>query len=269
MHQSPPAGCQIEGERAGWPLVTGRPQPLLRRLLVGDHIGVTAAVAPHRLLIPASAAVPLVIKLVDSRHRPPAFLHGAHGGYSLMEGDCARSYLSVLMAPLGAYRLLGRPVTELAGTVVDIEDVFGHDGRRLIEAVREQPTWPRRFAVLDRFLARAAERGPRPAPEVFQAWRRIVGSGGGVPIGWLADEVGWSHKHLISRFLQQVGLTPKRAARLVRFERVRDRMRTGDPPRWDQLAADDGYADQAHLIRDFRAFTGLTPTEYLRRAGTP
>ena len=130
--------------------MSGRPHPLLRGLLTRDYLGVPRDAEPHRLLIPATAAVPLVVKLCDSPHRPPAFLHGVHDRYTLMDGDCAPSYLSVWMAPLGAYRVLGRPVGELGDTVVDAGDVFGADGRRLMEAVREEPTWRRRFALVDR-----------------------------------------------------------------------------------------------------------------------
>jgi AraC-like DNA-binding protein len=67
---------------------------------------------------------------------------------------------------------------------------------------------------------------------------------------------------LITRFRQQVGLPPKTAARLIRFDAVWRRLADRPPARWDQIAAECGYADQAHLIRDFRQFTGATPTEF-------
>jgi methylphosphotriester-DNA--protein-cysteine methyltransferase len=65
------------------------------------------------------------------------------------------------------------------------------------------------------------------------------------------------------RFKQQVGLPPKTAARLARFGQVWRRLATHPPARWDELAADSGYADQAHLIRDFRQFTGASPAAFL------
>lgn len=263
----PPTGWRVEHAPPGGPRASARPHPLLRGLLARDYVGVPRGAEPHRLLIPATAAVPLVVKVCDSPHRPAAFLYGVHDHYTLMDGDCAPSYLSVWMAPLGAYRLLGRPVGELGDTVVDARDVFGADGRRLAEALRQQPTWRQRFALVDRFLLMAAQRGPRPSDEVARAWRVLVDTHGTTPIGRIADEVGWSHKHLIARFTQQVGLTPKTAARLVRLDRVLARVRAGRMARWDQVAAEGGYADQAHLIRDFRAFTGITPTDYVARIG--
>jgi AraC-like DNA-binding protein len=258
-------GPRLAGERWNWPRLSSRPHPAVAPLLARDYWGITAETGPHRLLIPASASVSLVLKIDDSPHRPPAFLHGTHDRYAVMEGDCAASYLEIVMAPLGAYQLLGRPVPELGSGVVDLESVYGADARTFLAEVRDRPTWPGRFAVADAFLRRAAERGRLPSPEVGRAWRLLRASGGRIPIRAVAAEVGWSHKHLISKFTAQVGLPPKAVARLTRFERVVARTRTGRVDRWSQVAADAGYADQPHLIREFREFAGTTPVGYLER----
>jgi AraC-like DNA-binding protein len=173
-----------------------------------------------------------VVKLADSPYRPPAFVMGAHGTSVVLEGDCAPSYLEVLLAPLGAYRLLGLPMNRLSGDTVDLVEVLGADGRRLAEQLRDTPSWRQRFALLDRFLLERLERGPRPSPEVGWAWQRLVATGGAVPIGQLAREVGWSHRHLLARFRRQVGLRPKTAARLIRFDGVWRRLDQDRPLDW-------------------------------------
>jgi transcriptional regulator GlxA family with amidase domain len=156
------------------------------------------------------------------------------------------------------------PMDELSGQLVDMHDVLGDAGTGLGDKVRSMATWQERFDEIDRFLLRRAANGPRVvAPEVAHVWRRLVSSGGAVPIRSLSREVGWSHKHLITRFTQQLGFAPKRAARLVRFERVLGRLNDGTPVDWGQVAADFGYADQAHLIRDFGEFGGVSPSAYL------
>lgn len=85
-----------------------------------------------------------------------------------------------------------------------------------------------------------------------------------MPIAHIAEEVGWSHKHLITRFTNHVGLPPKTAARITRFDRARCQL-LDEKPRLplQEIATDRGYADQSHLNRDFREFTGVTPTQYL------
>ena len=135
-------------------------------------------------------------------------------------------------------------------------------------AAPERARWPRLTAAPRprlRPLLERLERGPRPAPEDSWAWERLVATGGAVPIGRIAREVGWSHKHLLARFSRQVGLRPKTAARLVRLNRVWRRLDERRPLDWGQVAADAGYADQAHLIRDFHQFTGTTPTQFQAR----
>src|SRR4029453_6466375 len=155
----------------------------------------------------------LVVKILDSAHCPPAFVMGAHGSSTVVEGDCAPSYLEVWLAPLGAYTLLGLPLQELSDQIVDLVDVLDGAGRRLGEQLRETPGRRGRVARLDQFLLGGMAGGPRPSPEVGWAWQRLVTTGGGVPIGRIADEVGWSQRHLIVRFRQQVGLRPKTTAR--------------------------------------------------------
>jgi AraC-like DNA-binding protein len=256
-------------ERARWPRLAGSPHPRLRPLLPRGYAGFTEATAPRHLALPATASVPLVVKILDSAYRPPQFVMGAHGSASVVEGDCAPSYLEVWLTPLGAYTLLGLPMDELSGQLLDLVDVLGADGRRLAEQLRETPSRRQRFALLDQFLLRRLARGPQPSPEVSWAWERLLATAGAVPIGRIADEVGWSHRHLIARFRQQVGLGPKTAARLVRFDGVWRRIDQRRPLDWGRVAADAGYADQAHLVRDFRQFTGTTPTEFLARTLPP
>jgi AraC-like DNA-binding protein len=257
-------------ERARWPRLAAAPEPRLRSLLPRGYGGFTEATTPRHLVLPATTSVSLVVKLLDSAHRPPAFVMGAHDSWAALEGDCAPSYLEVQVTPLGAYTLLGLPMDQVSGRIVDLVDVLGPAGRRLGEQLRETPSWRQRFALLDRFLLRRLDRGPRPSPEVAWAWQRLVATGGAAPIGQIANEVGWSHKQLIRRFRQQVGLRPKMAARLVRFDGVWRRLdQARGPLDWGQLAAEIGYADQAHLVREFRQFTGTTPTAFLDRTRPP
>jgi hypothetical protein len=112
-------------ERARWPRLAAAPQPPLRSMLPRGYVGFTEATTPRHLVLPATTSVPLVVKILDSAHRPPAFVMGARGSSMVLEGDCAPSYLEVLLSPLGAYRLLGLPMAELSGQLVDLVEVLG------------------------------------------------------------------------------------------------------------------------------------------------
>ena len=121
----------------------------------------------------------------------------------------------------------------------------------------EQPVGTERGRLLDAFLLDRASRGPQPSPEVAHAWHLLVGSGGRNTISGVARQVGWSHKHLITKFKQQVGVVPHMAARLLRLSTVWQHLNHDET--WARIAAECGYADQAHLTREFHRFTGTTP----------
>ena len=87
----------------------------------------------------------------------------------------------------------------------------------------------------------------------------ITASGGRVPIGTLAEDLGWSHRRFIARYRDAVGLPPKTVARIVRFERASARLLSGDG--LATTATECGYFDQAHMAREVREFAGITPTE--------
>jgi AraC-like DNA-binding protein len=158
---------------------------------------------------------------------------------------------------------------EIAGRTLDIGELLGPEGRRLADALTDPQEgtdeWKRRFDLLDEFFLRRADAGPVPSGQVAWAWGRLVKTGGRAPIGGLADEVGWSRRHLIARFKQQVGLPPKTMARIIRFARLVRMIDAAGPVRWERLANECGYYDQAHLNRDFREFAGTTPTDFLAR----
>ena len=169
--------------------------------------------------------------------------------------------LQVRLSPVVAHALLGANA-ELGGMVVSLEDLWGRDAVRTEERLRAAGSWDERFAIADAALARryAAGRGAGRAadPEVVFAWGQMAASRGQVRVEPLAAEAGWSRKRLWSRFRSQIGLTPKRAAQLIRFDHAAHRLAAGDSAAL--VAAESGYADQSHLHRDVMAFAGVTPT---------
>lgn len=192
---------------------------------------------------------------------PRAFVAGLTDRCDVIEQDGAIECVDLKLTPLGAYRLLGTPLDELTGRVVDLHELLPE---LPLDRLAEQ-TWERRFDLIDTMLCDRAALGPRPAGEVAWAWCRLTETHGGVPIGELAEEVGWSRRHLVAKFRQQVGLPPKTLARIVRFQHLVGRLTVSGPVHWTRIAAECGYYDQAHMNRDFREFAGMTPTRFLAR----
>jgi len=163
--------------------------------------------------------------------------------------------LQIRLAPAVAAAMLGAS-TELTGAVVPLEQIWGRDAGRAEDRLRAAASWNERFAIAAEILGRRPP-GRRIDPEVAHAWRRTMASRGRLRVDGLADEVGWSRKRLWSRFRSQLGITPKRAARLVRFDHAAHLLAAGHAAAC--VAGESGYVDQSHLHRDVVAFTGATP----------
>ncbi|WET81561.1 helix-turn-helix domain-containing protein [Amycolatopsis sp. QT-25] len=179
----------------------------------------------------------------------------AFGGVRVRGGNV--ECVQVRLSPVVAYTVLGAGSAEPGRAVVALDDLWGRDAARIRERLGEASSWQDRFALADAVLVRRRETGPSVDPEVAWVWDRIAVSRGRARVEELAAEVGWSRKRLWSRFRSQIGVPPKRAARLVRFDHAaRGLAAGGDAAR---VAAEGGYADQSHLHRDVLAFSGVTP----------
>src|SRR5262245_4104814 len=201
------------------------------------------------------------VALAGGLHCVPAQI--THNGY--------QSGIQLAVNPLGARALLGIPAGELAGIDVEAGEVCGQLATEIHERVRAAARWPDRFAVLDEVLsgrlAAHLDAKQEVSSEVRIAWQRLLSSGGTTGVSALAAETGWSERHLRNRFAAEIGLTPKAAARVVRFDRARRllqrRAASGRSLDLAALAAHCGYYDQAHLDLEFRSLAGVPPTIWL------
>jgi AraC-like DNA-binding protein len=185
---------------------------------------------------------------------------GLSDTWSILAHDGWQRGIQVDMTPTGARRLFGLPMSELAGHAVALRDVLPKHDREWLDRLAELPDWSTRLDVVEGWLARALSTATVDTRRVDAAVERITSCGGALRTGPLARDLGCSPKHLVTLFRDQVGVPPKLFAQLVRFEQVMERACSARAARWIELALDAGYCDQAHLARDVRRFTGLTPT---------
>jgi AraC-like DNA-binding protein len=188
---------------------------------------------------------------------------GLHVGPALIAQDRRQSGIHVELDPLGTQALLGVSAAELSGQVVGLEQLGSPALAELPERLADVTDWQERFDLLDRVLAKVVAERAATAPEVGWAWRRLRHADGHLRIATLADEVGWSRRHLGERFRAEVGLTPKQAARVLRFEQASRAIRGGGRIDLAELALDCGYYDQAHLSNEWRAMAGCSPRTWI------
>ena len=235
------------------------PSPAVRNLAGWyervDHPVVRRELPGGRIVLVISFGPPLE---VDGRSYG-SFVAGLHDTAAITEHEGVSHGVQAYLTPLGAERLFRMPMGELANRGADLADLLD-DADELAERLYEAPGWPARLALLEAYIDRRVAEAP-PAPrEIEWSWQRLLGSDGAVPVAELAQEVGWSRRHLAARFREHVGLPPKALARILRFERAAERLRGGAD--LADAALDSGYYDQAHFNRDFKAFAGVTPTQY-------
>jgi AraC-like DNA-binding protein len=165
---------------------------------------------------------------------------------------------------LGAHeRVLGAPASEIAGRIVALEELWGSAAtRRLLERLAATRTSVDAAAILERAIAErlGAGDGARPPSALVLGAADRLTSGN---VTAVADELGVSERHLRRVFRHAVGVSPKTFAKLKRFRRAVQAAYESPRVSWASIAAGAGYYDQAHLIADFRAITGVTPQTLL------
>lgn len=256
-------------------VTVGRPAPALQPLIAryvgyrfeGFAPGFHQGLPSRYMTVIISLDAPVDLRAMpDPGQRPGSFMTtvgGLHAVPATIGHEGTQIGISVDLAPLGARRLFGLPAGALGSTVVELGDLLGSRAAELVDRLVDADGWANRFAILDNVLVRSLAEASRPAPEVVRAWKRLVTSGGAVEIGRLAEEVAWSRRHLSQRFQAELGLSPKVAARVLRFDRAVRLLRRPQRPSLAEVAVACGYADQAHLNRDWRRLAGCTPTRWL------
>jgi AraC-like DNA-binding protein len=167
----------------------------------------------------------------------------------------------------GAYPFFDPPPRLLRNEHVALEDIWGLDAGRLHEQLVEAPTVEAKFRLLRDALIARMPRALQRHPAVAFALARFNCAPDSARVGIVAAETGLSRRRFIEVFADEVGFTPKLYLRLLRFNRVLDRVFGAADVDWSEVAYLHGYADQPHFNREFREFSGLTPSQYLARPG--
>lgn len=187
-----------------------------------------------------------------------AVLAGVHSRPTVIETGTEMQILGVHFRPGGAFPFLGMPASELHNETVPLEAIWGSEAELVREQILAAPDDESRFDILEQTLFRRATRLQRHRAVAHGLFR----FGKPVAVADVVEETGLSQRRFIRLFDDEVGLTPKVYARVARFQRVLRRIHPIREIDWAGVALDCGYFDQSHLIHDFRAFAGISPTEY-------
>lgn len=253
------------------------PQAPLRHLVesIWDWEG---APQPHRLerVLPVANAG-LIINLAEDETRvydeqrrclrySSMTLDGPRNISSIIDTDEQVAVMGVVFRPGAAAAFFRERMDALANISVDLQDLAGNEAAYLREHLLHAPDGCHRLALLERWLGRRKPVDTAPC-EVLHALSRLDADPRVATLKLTARDLGLSPRRLADRFRQTVGFTPKRYLRLRRFQQVLAGTRPRERIDWAGIAADCGYADQAHLTHEFHAFSGITPGRYARHRG--
>ncbi|MFK2904456.1 AraC family transcriptional regulator [Dyella ginsengisoli] len=174
--------------------------------------------------------------------------------------------MGVMFRPGGAHALTAENQQALLARDINLEDLFGAAARQLRQRLLDTAAPGMRLQILEQWLL-AQRRGPATDPAVAHVAAALDRAPQWACIAKVVQQTGLSDDSLRMRFHRQIGMGPKRYARLQRFRAVLVQVHLAGSVDWCRVAADGGFTDQAHLVREFRAFSGLTPGAFMARRG--
>ena len=202
-------------------------------------------------------------RLVDGVYQvqPRSMVAGQIGRYIMLRSGGKTEVLGVRFQTWGAFAFFPCPAFELNEQSYTLEEVFGKEGK-VIEAQVLDRNPMEAIGWLQGFFRHQLKQISWEEEQKLKtvlAWCRPDHR---MSVSDLADNLGWSSRHLERRFQDLVGLSPKRVSGILRLQRVLHHAREQPDQRLTELAYQSGYYDQAHFIREFKSFAGVTPKAF-------
>jgi len=287
--------AEYASEFGQWDEVERASDPRLRPYVHGYFATSSSLLQPARERHLPGAEIPMVLNFgaphsreaassgAEPQRLDHAWVTGLQTRYHRSDAVGERRFMVVRFTPLGAHLFFQLAMDSLTDRAVSLEQLDPGIASLVSDHVMVNRGWAERFDAMESLIGSRVT-GQTAPPYIQQAWTRLVRTWGQTPVGSLAVDAGCSHRHLIQQFRTCIGLSPKKAARLLRFDHSvgavtwngsassrREPYLEGSAPggadapgaRWARIAAECGYFDQSHFIHEFSAFAGATPAEFL------
>lgn len=199
---------------------------------------------------------------------PASFLYGQLNGFKDIYSDNEISLIIIVFQPNGIHQLLGIPAHEFQDSILPVQDVFGQKANALQERLSEQNN-PERIELLNHFFSALIAKKTISNPVIIESSLAfIIANKGDFSVKQLVEYTGYAERHLERKFKECIGLNPKKFGSVIRLHHFLKLLKgKSDSTTLTTICYDAGFADQSHLIKEFRKHTGISPKEYLHSTG--
>lgn len=192
-----------------------------------------------------------------------AWIAGLQTEYILNEPVAETHMMGIRVKPYALSLFLQPPAQDFHNQLVDMDLIWGNWIHELREQLFELPHVEQKFRHLEAVLTQRLLQRSHSLDCICYAVDMITHSKGAISVRQLSDDIGMSHKHLIHQFKQLVGVSPKAFSKVMRFQHVLMSIDPSQTIDWTMIAIQSDYYDQSHFNKDFIAFTGMSPTQYM------
>ncbi len=205
------------------------------------------------------------LSINHSQQLPSSFLYGQIHHFQDLALKEQISFVIVVFQPDGLYKLLGISACELKEQIVATQDVFGQPAKKLYDSLRHFKQSAEQVNALNTFFYELAIQRKSPNHTLLSAvLQHIAQHKGLVTVEQLVHYSGYTERHVERIFAEQVGMSPKKFGSIVQLHSFLKLLRhKTSETNLTTICHQSGYFDQSHLIRVFKKYTGITPSEYL------
>lgn len=207
----------------------------------------------------------LISKNSDNKvlNYPNSFLYGQISGFKDLHLAGKTAIIIVVFQPYGINHLLGIPANEIRDDIITTEDIFGSQSSFLYEKLAGLPRLESKLQLLNTFFLEQATKKILPNHTLIHSTiNYILKNKGEITVNHLVKYTGYTERHIERIFNEYIGLNPKKFGNIVKLHFFLNLLKYKQS-NITNLCYEAGYADQSHLIKEFKKYTGITPTQYL------